>query len=240
MQYQRMNYTMRAQARPLILACLAMATLLFNHTASANTASPLDVLKTASDQMFTELNSNRKTLSNNPAGVQKVIEQILLPHIDIITASKYVLGKHWRTASKDQKLKFIRQFRNLLLRFYSTALAEYLADEKGKKLDPGMIKFKRLRAAPEDTEVTVRSDVIPTSGKPIPVNYHMHLTKKGWRVYDVSVEGISVITTYRTSFGSEITANGLDRLIVSLSDKNNKFMAKAPGFKGKDKKKVSN
>ena len=65
----------------------------------------------------------------------------------------------------------------------------------------------------------------------------MHLTKKGWKVYDVSVEGISVITTYRTSFGSEITANGLDSLIKSLSSKNNKFMAKAPGFKGKDKEK---
>ena len=231
---------MRAQARRLILACLATFILLFNHSVSANTPGPLEVLKTASNEMFIELNSNRKRLSNNPAEVQKVIEKILLPHIDIITASKWVLGKHWRTADKQQKLKFIRQFRNLLLRFYSTALAEYLDDKKGEKLDPGMIKFKRLRASAEDTDVTVRSDVVPTSGKPIPVNYHMHLTKKGWRVYDVSVEGISVITTYRTSFGSEISANGLDSLIASLSDKNNKFMAKAPGFKGKNKKKASN
>ena len=228
---------MRAQARPIILACLAMAILMVSNAVSANAPSPLDVLKKATDDMFTQLNANRAKLSNNPAEVQKVIEKILLPHIDIISASKWVLGKHWRGASKDQKLKFIRQFRNLLLRFYSTALAEYLGDQKGEKLDPGMIKFKRLRAAPEDTEVTVRSDVIPSSGKPIPVNYHMHLTKKGWKVYDVSVEGISVITTYRTSFGSEIAANGLDSLIKSLSNKNNKFMAQAPGFKGKDKEK---
>lgn len=229
---------MRVQAHPLILACLAIIALLANNIVSANTQGPLEVLQQASDQMFTELNANRARLSNNPAEVQKVIEQILLPHIDIITASKWVLGKHWRTASKDQKLKFIRQFRNLLLRFYSTALAEYLADKQGEKLDPAMIQFKRLRAAPEDTDITVRSDVIPTSGKPIPVNYHMHLTDKGWKVYDVSVEGISVITTYRTSFGSEIAANGLDSLIAALSDKNNKFMAEAPGFK-KDKEKKS-
>lgn len=228
---------MRAQARTLILASLAMLTLLFNQMAFAEADGPLDILKAASDQMFAELNSNRAKLSNNPAEVQKVIERILLPHIDIITASKWVLGKHWRTANKDQKLKFIRQFRNLLLRFYSTALAEYLEDKKGEKLDPGMIKFKRLRAAPEDTEVTVRSDVTPTSGKPIPVNYHMHKTNKGWKVYDVSVEGISVITTYRTSFGSEIVANGLDSLITSLSSKNNKFMAEAPGFKKNKEKK---
>jgi len=228
---------MIAQARPLILTFVLMTTMLLNNSASANSASPLDVLKNASDNMFTELNANRQKLSNNPAAVQKVIEQILLPHIDIITASKWVLGKHWRAANKDQKLKFIRQFRNLLLRFYSTALAEYLADKEGEKLDPGMIKFKRLRASPEDTEVTVRSDVIPTNGKPIPVNYHMHLTQKGWKVYDVSVEGISVITTYRTSFGSEISANGLDSLIASLADKNNKFMAEAPGFKKSKQKK---
>lgn len=231
---------MIGQARHLIFACLAITSLLFSHGVSANTQSALDVLKKASDEMFIQLNANREKLSNNPAEVQKVIEQILLPHIDIISASKWVLGKHWRRASKDQKIRFIRQFRNLLLRFYSTALAEYLGDKKGKKLDPGMIKFKRLRAAPEDTEVTVRSDVIPTSGKPIPVNYHMHLTKKGWRVYDVSVEGISIVTTYRTSFGSEISAHGLDSLIKSLSRKNNKFMAKAPGFKGKGKKKANN
>ena len=228
------------QARAFIFACIAITSLLFSNSILAATPSALDVLKTASDEMFAELNANRKKLSNNPAEVQKVIEKILLPHIDIIAASKWVLAKHWRSASKAQKIKFIRQFRNLLLRFYSTALAEYLGDNKGKKLDPGMIKFKRLRAAPEDTEVTVRSDVIPTSGKPIPINYHMHLTKKGWRVYDVSVEGISIVTTYRTSFGSEISANGLDSLITSLSTKNNKFMAKAPGFKGKDKKKANN
>lgn len=230
---------MRAQTRPLILALLAIGSLLLNSPAFAETETPgpLDILKKASDEMFTELNDRRAELSNNPAEVQKVIEKILLPHIDIITASKWVLGKHWRAASKQQKLKFIRQFRNLLLRFYSTALAEYLGDKKGEKLDPGMIKFQRLRAHPEDTEVTVRSDVTPADGKPIPVNYHMHLTKKGWKVYDVSVEGISVITTYRTSFGSEIVANGLDSLIASLSNKNNKFMAQAPGFKKSKEKK---
>ena len=232
---------MSAQARHLILACLAATALLLNGNVLADNLSPLDVLKTASDQMFAELNANRAKLSNNPAEVQKVIEQILLPHVDIITASKWVLGKHWREADKDQKLKFIHQFRNLLLRFYSSALAEYLDDKKGERLDPGMIKFMRLRAAPEDTDVTVRSTVTPTSGKPIPVNYHMHLTAKGWKVYDVSVEGISVITTYRTSFGSEITANGLNSLIASLSDKNNKFLSEAPGFnKTKEKKRKVN
>ncbi len=226
---------MRVQARTFFLVGLATIALLFSNIVSANVVAPLDVLKTATDKMFSELNANRAALSNNPAKVQELIEEVLLPHIDIITASKWVLAKHWRTANKEQKLKFIRQFRNLLLRFYSTALAEYLADNKGDKLDPAMIKFKRLRAAPEDTDVTVRSDVIPTNGKPIPVNYHMHLTKKGWKVYDVSVEGISVITTYRTSFGTEISANGLDTLIKSLSNKNNKFLAQSPGFKGKKK-----
>ena len=227
---------MIAQARTLILSLLALLALSLNGAVLAE-EGPLDILQKASDEMFNELNANRAKLANNPAEVQKVIEQILLPHIDIITSAKWVLGKHWRTASKEQKLNFTRQFRDLLLRFYSTALAEYLEDKKGEKLDSKMIQFKPLRAAATDEDVTVRSDVVPAKGEPIPVNYHMHKTAKGWKVYDVSVEGISVITTYRTSFGTEISANGLDGLIASLSDKNNKFMAEAPGFKKSKEKK---
>lgn len=137
------------------------------------------------------------------------------------------MGKHWRHADKGQKIKFIKQFRELLLSFYSSALAEYLGERTEKTFDPNMFQFQPIRANDTDTDVTVRSKLVSDSGEPLPIHFHMHETKKGWKVYDVSVEGISVVTTYRTSFGSEIKQKGLDSLIASLSEKNSKFLAQA-------------
>ncbi|MDH5409127.1 MAG: ABC transporter substrate-binding protein [Gammaproteobacteria bacterium] len=211
----------------LAIVTLMLMTLLFPYTSQANPNDALQVLKTAADEMFTGLNKDRAKLNGNKKAVRALVEKSLLPHIDIITSSKWVLGKHWRRADKSQKIEFIKQFRELLLSFYSSALAEYLNETTRKSFDPNMLKFQPIRARDDDTEVTVRSELIPESGKPLPIHFHMHSTKKGWKVYDVSVEGISVVTTYRTSFGTEIQQKGLDSLIASLSDKNNKFLAKA-------------
>jgi phospholipid transport system substrate-binding protein len=140
----------------------------------------------------------------------------LIPHIDFISASKWVLGKHWRRADKQQKLRFIREFRTLLVRFYSSALADFL---KTNQVQKDMIRFLPYRGESSD-DVTIRSEVHAPDGKTIPVNYYLHQTRKGWKVYDVSVEGISMITTYRTSFANEIKLKGVDGLIESLAEKN--------------------
>lgn len=211
----------------LPLIGLFITALFLSSPVSASPNDALVLLQNASDEMFTSLNAERGKLSGDPKAVRALVEKSLLPHIDIITASKWVLGKHWRSANKTQKIQFIKQFRELLLSFYSSALAEYLGEKKTKVFDPKMLRFQPVRANETDTEVTVRSELIPDTGKPLPVHFHMHETKKGWKVYDVSVEGISVVTTYRTSFGTEIQQKGLDSLIASLSEKNNKFLAQA-------------
>jgi phospholipid transport system substrate-binding protein len=155
-----------------------------------------------------------------------MVEELLLPHIDLITASRWVLGKHWRRATKEQKIQFIKHFRGMLLRFYSTALADYL---NKNTVDENLITFQPVRAETGSDDVTVRSEVHPPNGQPIPVNYQMHLTRKGWKVYDVSVEGISVVTTYRNSFNEEIRRNGLDQLIARLANKDNDLVKQPPG-----------
>jgi phospholipid transport system substrate-binding protein len=185
----------------------------------ADETSPREVLKKASQEMIHALNSDRDKIKQDPHHAQELVEKILLPHVDFIVASKYVLGQYWNQASKQQKLRFIRQFRSLLLRFYSSALAEYL-NTSDAPLDPDVIRFYPLRNASSDKQVTVRSEVIPKDGKPVPVIYHMLNTSRGWKVYDVSVEGVSVITTYKTSFASEIQQNGLDKFLDSLQDRN--------------------
>ena len=188
------------------------------------TTPPDDILKDVADKMITELNSQRVNLKGDPTKVQALVEDILLPSVDVISSSKSVLGKHWRRASKAQKIGFINEFRTLLLRFYSSALAEYL-NSNSEPLDIKMIRFHPVHLEKGRKDITVRSTIKPKKGEPVTVNYHMQLTRKGWKVYDVSVEGVSVITTYKTSFASEIRQQGLDSLITSLSERNAKLLA---------------
>ncbi len=189
----------------------------------AQQPSPNALLEETVDKMFTALNKERKSIKADPTHTQKIVEELLLPNIDIITSSKWVLGKYWDDASKEQKLRFIREFRTMLLRFYSSALSEYL-NSHDENLEKSIIKFTPTSEG-DQKEVIVRSEVTPKNSKPVPVLYHMHLTEKGWKVFDVSVEGVSVITTYKTSFANDIQQNGIDGLIASLVERNQKLLA---------------
>lgn len=206
-----------------------IALLLLSTSAWAESvASPNAVLEDTADKMFAAINKDRLKVKTDITHTQALVEQILLPNIDIITASKYVLGKYWETASKEQKLGFIREFRTMLLRFYSSALSEYI-NSHDEKLDNSIMKFSPTDVG-DQQEVIVRSEVSPKNSKPVPVLYHMLLTSRGWKVYDVSVEGVSVITSYKTSFANDIQQNGLDALIASLVERNAKLLAS--GTKG--------
>ena len=202
--------------------------LLSSSALAAAVTSPNALLEDTADKMFAAINKDRTKIKSDITHTQNLVEEILLPNIDIITASKYVLGKYWDTASKDQKLRFIREFRTMLLRFYSSALSEYI-NTHDEKLDKSIMKFSPTDVS-DQKEIIVRSEVIPKNSKPVPVLYHMHLTDRGWKVYDVSVEGVSVITTYKTSFANDIQQNGLDALITSLVERNAKLLA--TGTKG--------
>jgi phospholipid transport system substrate-binding protein len=134
-----------------------------------------------------------------------------------------VMGKYWRRAEKEQKIKFIRQFRLLLLRFYSSALSEYL-NGQNKILKDDLIKYFPTKLKEGETAITVRGEVQQDSGPAIPIYYRMHLTKKGWKIYDVSVEGISMITTYKNNFATQFRTDGIDALIASLEEKNKNLL----------------
>ncbi len=214
----------KPQKSPFI-SLMSIFMLLATGSCFANaTPPPDDVLKSVADKMISQLNTRRVELKGKPDKVQTLVEEVLLPNIDVINGSKLVLGKYWRIASKEQKIGFIRQFRTLLLRFYSSALADYL-DNNNEPLNRKMIEFLPIHLEPGRDEITVRSIIKPRKGEPVPVNYHMHLTSRGWMVYDVSIEGVSVITTYKTSFANEIRQDGIDSLIASLAERNAKLAA---------------
>jgi len=196
-----------------------------NSLAAANpsTQPPDEMLKAATQKMLHSINDNRAEIQNSPDKLKSLVEEIILPHLDFITASKMVMGKYWRRAEKQQKIKFIRQFRLLLLRFYSSALSEYLSGND-KAINENLIRYFPIALKEGDKSLTIRAEIQVESGQPIPMRYRMHLTKKGWKIYDVSVEGISMITTYKNNFATQFKTQGIDAMIATLEEKNKEML----------------
>lgn len=207
----------------LLIAHLLFTTNSFAAT-NPNIQPPDELVQQATSEMLRSINSNRSEINKSPDKIKSLVEKIILPHLDFIAASKMVMGKYWRRAEKEQKIKFIRQFRLLLLRFYSTALSEYL-NGRDKALNENLIHYFPIKLKDGDTALTVRAEIQPDSGQAIPMRYRMHLTKKGWKIYDVSVEGISMITTYKNNFATQFKSQGIDALITSLEEKNKQMLA---------------
>ncbi len=193
--------------------------------AEGSTNGPRQILESTLDQMIGALRDHRAELQKNPDLIYPIVRRILVPQVDFQRASHWVLGRYWRSASPDQQRRFIDEFRKLLIRFYSTALAEYIT--KNEVPDPDIIRFLPVRAAPDEKDVTVRSEVRQPGGSSIPVQYQMYHTADGWKVYDVSVQGISMVVSYRSSFADEIRRGGLDGLIQTLQKRNQDLAAKS-------------
>lgn len=178
---------------------------------TASQDDPLQLVRQVSERTLAHLRAEHDRLKQNPELIYALIEKEVLPHFDFISMSAWVLGKYWRRASKEQKLRFIRAFRTLLVRTYGVALLDYTDQE---------IRFLPLRDDPANGDVTVRSEVIQPGGKTIAINYRLHRRKGVWQVYDVSVDGVSLVTNYRTSFATEIQQQGLEALIERLEQRN--------------------
>jgi len=161
------------------------------------------------DEMQTRMRAERETLQQDQSRVNQLVEEIVLPHLDFEYISASVLGKHWRTASDDQRQRFREAFKSLLLTIYAKALVDNM-DSK--------IEFEPVRAASDATDVTVRSSIPQDSEFPLPINYSMELIGNEWKVYDVEIDGLSLVTNYRTSFAKEINQSSLENLIKILGD----------------------
>lgn len=189
-----------------ILLCLTVA------PASAGDPHPaLALVKQTTDQMLTRLRADRDKLKQNPELVNQLVEEVVLPHFDFETISASVLGKYWKRLDADQQRRFRDAFKLLLLRTYANALVDNM-DRK--------IEFEPVRSSPDATDVTVRTS-IPQDGEfPIPVNYSLELIDNQWKVYDVEIDGLSLVANYRSTFAKEINKSGLDGLIKLLEQRN--------------------
>jgi phospholipid transport system substrate-binding protein len=171
----------------------------------AKAEDPGKLVESVANAMLKDLDADRATYRKDPSKVNALVEKHLLPVFDTQYSARLVLGKHWRTASPEQKDRFVSAFYQSLLRNYGTALAEFTSDKL--KVYPTQVDGK-------SENVTVRTEVKRSNGSKIPVNYTLHKTADGtWKAWDVVIEGISYVKSFREDFGAEIDQKGLDAVI---------------------------
>jgi phospholipid transport system substrate-binding protein len=177
----------------------------------ATARPPQQVVQETSTQMLEALRKNREVLREDPGRLYGLVNQIILPNFDFDLISRWVLGQAWRQATPAQRRQFAQEFQTLLVRTYSNALLEYLDED---------FQLLPARGAVSGDEATVRTEIRLSAGQPIPIHYRMHLRDGTWKIIDVTVEGISLVTNYRSTFASQIRSSGLDAVIADLRQRN--------------------
>jgi len=172
---------------------------------------PDELVRKTADDVISIIKQDKDIQAGDTNKIYKLAEEKILPNFDFEKISRLVLGKAWRTATDDQKTQFKYEFKNLLLRTYAVALSKY-KDQK--------IEYKPLRMKPTDEIVTVKTIMIQSGAQPIDVDYALAKQDNGWLVIDIIIEGVSLVTNYRSQFASEIKRNGMDSLIKELANKN--------------------
>ena len=189
---------------------LTLITILFSTAIFAGLA-PDEVIRKTADDVISALKSDEVIRNGNKKKLYQLAEEKILPNFDFERISRLVLGKAWRKATDLQKEKFKREFRSLLLRTYSIALSKYK--------DQG-IEIKPMRMSPADEIVIVKTEIVQGAAQPIKVNYALAKDGDSWLVFDIVIEGVSLVTNYRSQFSSEIRKGGMDSLNKKLAKKN--------------------
>ncbi len=180
----------------------------------ASVESPEQVVRSTTDQVFSRMNNERNALESNPKIIYDLINEIIMPNFDFISMSKWVLGKNWANASNTQQDRFVEEFREMLVRTYAKTLLEFSEDS----VDYLPVKNKL------DSKIKLVKTIINRQGSAnVPINYRMYKKDNDWKVIDVVINSVSLVSTYRGSFESEIKKNGFDDLIIKLTAKNTRL-----------------
>lgn len=204
----------------VFMQSILIGIILLSSASADSVPIPQRLMEDTSKNMIKAFKENTEAIRSNPQVAYNLVNENLVPQINFPLMSRWVLGKNWRKASPEQRTAFINEFQNLVIKFYSKALVDFLVKND---LSDGIITFKPFRGKLKGKYATIRSQVNPPSGtEAIKVNYDLYHSKKSgkWQIYDVSVEGISLVTTYRSSFKQIISQKGMDGLLTELQDKN--------------------
>jgi phospholipid transport system substrate-binding protein len=192
-----------------LLAFLGAIALSFGVVAQE--IAPDQLVQKITDEVLAAIKSDKQLAAGDKQKALKLAEEKVLPYIDFEQATRLAVGRAWTQASPEQKKRLVDEFRNMLVRTYSNAIQAYQGQTL--KVLPG-----RGKQDPEDT--TVRTQFVRAGGQPLPIEFHMRQTDKGWKVYDIVVEGVSLVITYRSEFDAVVKQEGIDGLIKRLAQKN--------------------
>lgn len=185
--------------------------LSFMAAAIAQEMAPDVLVRTVSNDVLDIVRKDKEIQAGNARKAAELAEGKVLPHFNFGRMTTLAVGKDWRKASPEQQKSLTDEFRALLVRTYSKALTEYRNQ---------MIEYKPLKMQPGDTDVVVRTLVIQSGAKPVQIDYSLEKNERGWKVYDITVADVSLVTNYRGTFSQEIRAGGIDGLIETLKAKN--------------------
>jgi phospholipid transport system substrate-binding protein len=189
---------------------LMLASVLVTGAAVAQAATemgPNELVTKVAQDTLRDLDAHRSEYKKDPKKIRELVDKHMLPHFDTAYAAQLVLAKHWRTASAEQRKRFVEAFYQSMLQNYGEALLEFTPDR---------LRILPFQGKANDPVVTVRSEVRRDNGSRVPVNYSLRKTPQGWKAYDVTIEGVSYVKSFRTDFSSEIQQKGLDAVIQRL------------------------
>ena len=197
-----------------VIPFLAAALILMGASTAVSAEAADDakaVIESTSKKLICAIHNSRGKKARDPANLRGQVEAILAPHFDAIAMSRLALGDHWGNASREQKIDFTKQFRRLLVRSYAATLAGYEGDA---------IEYKSGEVSGSGRKATVRTEIFPANGPSVPIHYTMNLYDGKWRMADVRIDGMSLVTNHRANFNEQIKAGGLDLVIEQLHEHN--------------------
>ena len=186
---------------------LALAPLGALQAQAIDNSTPQKLVETSAQSLLADLDANRAAYRRDISGLYKVIDERFLPHVDVQYAAQQVLGRHWRTATPEQRKRFVDTFYQSMLTTYGDALLDFTADN---------LRIKPFRGDPAADRATIDTDIRRSNGASVAVSYGLRRTSDGWKVWDVVIEGISYVKSFREDFGLEIDQRGLEALITRL------------------------
>jgi phospholipid transport system substrate-binding protein len=178
---------------------------------AATDIAPDALARSVTDEVLAIVRADKDLQADNPQKVAQLVEVKVLPHFNFPHMTQLAVGKNWRQASPEQQNALTEEFKTLLVRTYATAFAQY----RNQSVD-----YRPVRMGPNDLDVVVKSLIKQPAGQPISIDYSMEKLGSAWKVYDVKIEGISLVENYRNTFNSQVQKGGVDGLIKALADKN--------------------
>lgn len=186
--------------------------------ARAEAPAPDVLARTVTDEVLAIVRADRDIQAGDQRKVLELVEAKVVPHFSFVRMAQLAMGRNWRDATAAQQKRLVEEFRALLVRTYTSAFTQYRNQS---------VEYRRPRMSAGDTDVVVQSLIKQPSGQPLAVDYSMEKTANGWKVYNVKIEGVSLVENYRSTFNSEIQKNGIDGLINALAERNRALGAQA-------------